>query len=579
MLEIGSIVDGKYKILNKIGQGGMSVVYLAMNERANKQWAIKEIRKDGTQNFEVVKQGLIAETGILKKLHHPNLPSIIDVIEDGDTFLIVMDYIEGNTLEKYLKTYGAQKQEDVIEWAKQLCDVLGYLHSRVPPIIYRDMKPSNVMLRPDGRVALIDFGTAREFKNGNVADTTCLGTKGYAAPEQYGDRGQTDARTDIYCLGATLYHLVTGHNPANPPYEMRPIREWNPMLSSGLEALILKCTKADPDERYQNCAELMYALENYQEFDEEKKRARNIRWRTFLAVSVSAVVFAGGAAGFKTGENICSRNTYDMYLSQLEHESSTEKSAELIENAINVDPSRPEAYNALLELFYAENDAERNLSQDEMEVIDKVINENHGEQLSNIDYFRKENRKEYCRFCYDLGSAIYFGYNSSHEQGSNVVDQSRAAKWFKNAVTANALEGDELKDAVLMKEFSENYQTMLIMGGNKLNNDGTRSIDYDEYWGQIKKLADSVENENNHIKKAEVIKFVSALISTRSNEFKKSGINLSDQQDLLERIQSMFDGLKQDAEGEGIDKLIEKTENAIIAAKSRLSIANQNTSS
>ena len=125
MLQIGSIVDGKYKILNKIGQGGMSVVYLAMNERANKQWAIKEVRKDGVQNFEVVKQGLIAETDLLKKLNHPNLPSIIDVIDGDGTFLIVMDYIEGKSLSSILKEYGAQGQEDVIDWSKQTCDVLG----------------------------------------------------------------------------------------------------------------------------------------------------------------------------------------------------------------------------------------------------------------------------------------------------------------------------------------------------------------------------------------------------------------------------------------------------------------------
>lgn len=103
MLEIGSIIDGKYKILNKIGQGGMSVVYLAMNERANKQWAIKEVRKDGVKDYEVVRQGLIAETDILKRLNHPHLPSIIDVIDRDDTFLIVMDYIEGKALDYWLK--------------------------------------------------------------------------------------------------------------------------------------------------------------------------------------------------------------------------------------------------------------------------------------------------------------------------------------------------------------------------------------------------------------------------------------------------------------------------------------------
>ena len=126
-----------------------------------------------------------------------------------------MDYIEGNPLSNALEEYGAQPQDMVIAWAKQLCDVLGYLHAQSPPIIYRDMKPSNVMLKPDGNITLIDFGTAREFKEKNLADTVCLGTIGYAAPEQFGGMGQTDARTDIYCLGATLYHLVTGQNPVS----------------------------------------------------------------------------------------------------------------------------------------------------------------------------------------------------------------------------------------------------------------------------------------------------------------------------------------------------------------------------
>ena len=143
MLEIGSVIDGKYKILNQIGKGGMSVVYLALNERANKTWAIKEVRKDGVQDFATVKQGLIAETDTLKRLNHKYLPSIIDVIDDEDTFLIVMDYIEGKSLNKVLKESMEQTGlpigiEDVLSWGIQLCDVLNYLHTReniISPIL------------------------------------------------------------------------------------------------------------------------------------------------------------------------------------------------------------------------------------------------------------------------------------------------------------------------------------------------------------------------------------------------------------------------------------------------------------
>ena len=137
MLQVGSLVDGRYKILSEIGHGGMSVVYMAINEKANKTWAVKEVRKDGKLDFNTVRAGLMAEIETLKKLNHPNLPSIVDVIEDQDSFIIVMDYIEGRSLDVILEETGAQSEDNVVEWAIQLCDVFGYLHSRTPPIIYR----------------------------------------------------------------------------------------------------------------------------------------------------------------------------------------------------------------------------------------------------------------------------------------------------------------------------------------------------------------------------------------------------------------------------------------------------------
>lgn len=269
----GNIIDNKYEILKEIGHGGMSVVYLAMDLRLNKQWAVKEIEKrSNDKNNQVVVQSLLVEAEMMKKLDHPALPRIVDIIDSGRTIYVVMDYIEGESLDRILEQNGAQPQELVIDWAKQLCDVLRYLHSQNPPIIYRDMKPANVMLKPEGNLKVIDFGIAREYKEHNLKDTVNLGTRGYAAPEQFGGMGQTDARTDIYCLGATLYHLVTGQSPGEPPYEIKPIRQWNPTLSSGLEAIINKCTQANPDDRYQTCDELMYALEHYTEADESYKK-------------------------------------------------------------------------------------------------------------------------------------------------------------------------------------------------------------------------------------------------------------------------------------------------------------------
>lgn len=489
MLEIGSVIDGKYKILNVVGKGGMSVVYLAMNERANKQWAIKEVRKDGMQSFEVVKQNLVAETDLLKKLNHPHLPSIIDVIDCDDTFLIVMDYIEGNPLSKALETSGAQNQDDVIEWAKQLCDVLGYLHSRKPPIIYRDMKPSNVMLKPDGNVMLIDFGTAREFKCSSVADTTCLGTQGYAAPEQFGGHGQTDARTDIYCLGATMYHLVTGHNPATPPYEMYPIRQWNPMLSSGLEEIILKCTQRNPEDRYQSCAELLYALDHYKDLDIENKKVQSFKWKTFLASFIMTIVMLVGTIGFSAGLTVQTSSTYESYIANGDSAVSQDAAEKYYLDAINVDPANPLAYQKLLERCTSDS----KLSEDEYNTIKDAIYEHEDELKSKYPSEYADN------VAYKLGQALYFSYvpssQKSESENFSMAGITVSQRWLDIAQKMGSTEQIKHR-AELLSSMSKAYQNM---SGKSLEGDPVEEVK--EYWNNLVEIASPniAKEENNQI--------------------------------------------------------------------------------
>ena len=302
MAKIGTLIDGKYEVLREIGRGGMSVVYLAMDTRLNKQWAIKEIaRKANDANNDIVVSSLLAEANLMKKLDHPALPRIVDIIEEQNTIYVVMDYIEGEPLSKILELYGAQDQDTVIEWGKQLCDVLFYLHNCEPPIIYRDMKPANVMLKPDGTVKLIDFGIAREYKRSKTADTESLGTRGYAAPEQFGGKGQTDARTDIYCFGVTLYHLVTGLNPCEPPYELYPIKQINPNYYDGLQYLIQKCIQMNPEDRFQSCDEIRYVLDNIQEFDKGRRIGQKKKFSAFITMTVLSLVFALLGTGVLAG--------------------------------------------------------------------------------------------------------------------------------------------------------------------------------------------------------------------------------------------------------------------------------------
>lgn len=420
MLEIGSLLDGKYKILNKIGQGGMSVVYLAMNEKANKQWAIKEMRKEKNKNYEIMKQSLITETNLLKELKHPYLPSIADIIESDDTIIIVMDYVEGRPLSDILTEEGTIEEDKVADYAIQLCDVLDYLHSQNPPIIYRDLKPANIMLRPDGKITLIDFGTARKYNYDSVSDTTCLGTIGYAAPEQFAGETlrQTDARTDIYNLGATMYHLLTGVNPSEPPYELYPIRRWDESLSNGLEKIILRATRKDPDKRFNDCKEMSYALQHFRDLDDSYIATQKKKIFLFAASLILSFTFFSMAIVVNGMEKREISKVYNNYLSEaaLKIASTGGKNVvdtdilKLFQDAINVSPNSTEAYIRMLD-YYCDLGQTRN----GLMAISAMIASGTGDLSNNDDLMMR------------MGQ-IYFLGNSKDTEFN--IDYGTAARYF-----------------------------------------------------------------------------------------------------------------------------------------------------
>ncbi|WP_461819673.1 serine/threonine protein kinase [Blautia stercoris] len=563
MLEIGSIIDGKYKILNKIGQGGMSVVYLAMNERANKQWAIKEVRKDGVKDYDVVRQGLIAETDILKRLNHPHLPSIIDVIDRDDTFLIVMDYIEGKSLDHWLKKDGAQPQEKVVEWAKQICDVLGYLHSRKPPIIYRDLKPANVMLKPDGQIMIIDFGTAREFKETSIEDTSCLGTQGYAAPEQYGGHGQTDARTDIYTLGATMYHLLTGHNPSLPPYEMYPIRRWNPALSSGLEKIVLKCTQRNPNDRYQNCAELMYALEHYGELDSAYRRKQSIKWKSFVASCALTVVSLAGSIGFKVAESKTIKNSYDGYISEATKVTTQEERADYYEKAIKIDPEREEGYLELLDLFvYGADKNERDFNRDETAEMTAILGYKGTGNRTNESYFER-NKEGYDEFAFRMG--VYYFY---YYEGGGSAGKSMAQPWFEKAQKGTTLDADKLQLAERFAKISGYYASLDSSDETGYGS----SASYGDYWTDLTNLTDGDISKVVNTKTAVAIyEELIARINENAVDFKRAGVTKDQMMDKLSNTKTRLEMLQNEISQS--DETWDEVLDSISAAEHQVTVA------
>lgn len=298
-----------YEIKSIIGKGGMSTVYLAEHKRLHTRWAMKEVRKQQGTRFD-----FLAESNILKRLQHPMLPRIVDIFEDRDCIYIVEDFVEGITLDGLLKQQKKVDEPQGLQWLRDLCGVLTYLHGQRPhPIIYRDMKPSNIMLQPDGSLKLIDFGIAREYKQESNADTTYIGTKGYAAPEQFG-KAQTDARTDIYSLGVTMYHLLTGKSPYEPPYQFVPVRQLVPELSHGIEYILNKCVQSEPADRYQTVDELVDDLDHIYRFDRAWQKYQNAKR---IRVAVVAVMLAASVGLMVGGQVVMGQEKEAAYSSLL----------------------------------------------------------------------------------------------------------------------------------------------------------------------------------------------------------------------------------------------------------------------
>lgn len=258
---IGVIIENTYRITAMLGKGVLGTVFLAEHIRTKKKWTIKCFDKKHKDIAHISKRTLV-ETGILNNMSHPGLPTIADILETSDMLFVVMDYIEGTPLSSIIANHGAQPESTVIEWFKQLCSTMNYLHSRQPAVIHNDIHPQNIMLRPDGKLIMIDFGSSFELA-GSGEDTLLLGTTFFAAPEKY--NGVVDTRTDIYALGMTMYSLLTGHDPSKPPYTLSSLREISPNVSLGLESIIEKCLERNPDDRYQKIDEILYELDNIEQ--------------------------------------------------------------------------------------------------------------------------------------------------------------------------------------------------------------------------------------------------------------------------------------------------------------------------
>jgi serine/threonine-protein kinase len=315
-LVTGHLLAGRYRIVGLIARGGMGAVYRAEDTRldgavvAVKEMASGFVRGD-TEAFAQALADFQREATMLAKLRHAALPRVSDQFAEGGKHYLVMEFIAGHTLRDALqRADGRLPLPQALNYANQLCDVLAYLHAQQPPIIYRDLKPSNIMIIAAGeadQIVLVDFGIARFYRPGRTTDTAIYVTNGYAPPEQYG-QGQTDARTDVYALGVVLHQMLTGHDPAKPPFALPPLHTFDPTLPHSIAATVQQATATDRAARFASVAELRAALHaTHASWDTpteavraphlpsavDAKRPRKPRWALWIGAVVALILILG----------------------------------------------------------------------------------------------------------------------------------------------------------------------------------------------------------------------------------------------------------------------------------------------
>ena len=512
MDSIGTVISGRYEIISQIGVGGMSIVYLAKDKTLGSFWAVKKVRNNNDALVESFKK----EVELLSSLSHSDIPRIVDSVTIDDDYFVVMDFIDGTSLATKVKAEGIEPEENVIEWAKMLCDILYYLHTvDESPIVYRDLKPANIMLLQSGKVKLIDFGIAKKCVRGQRQLNGNIGTRGYAAPEQYRDGSNIfDERTDIYSVGATLYYLLTGHEPAIGKDGLDDMRDINPAISEGMEYIINKCTRSSPDDRYQNCMELMYDLNNIDMLNSAYHK--RVFWRLVifivsLCLVAASVIFTVSTYRYKlqTENQNFQSYKYDALVYEMNDEYA--EAADCYRKAISY---KPEDYDTYIKLFYCLTN--QGISDSELfdfymkSAIDEFMT-NYIENSNAVMYHDPRLMFQISKKCVQLANEMYAEYaytylelielsdeylNGGISNAQVAIYKVMAASYAKNydfSYTMNAeKDTEDLKTLTIGSNLSseekiENYYVILAQYIN--------SGDYDNFCNTYKYAEDVILEE------------------------------------------------------------------------------------
>ena len=467
----------QYEILRELGRGGTSVVYLVTDRADGRNYAMKILREDcgnKPEEYEQKAEHLRAEAEVLKALcanglesevlkeicrdeqdtafSHPGIPAFKECVCDGSGGFagFVMEYVEGRSLQQILEDGKCYTVRETAEAGLQLCGIMEQLHGQEPPMIFRDLKPANILVRPGGEFVLVDYGAVRKLRKSAATDTMQLGTDGYAAPEQYGGWEQSDERTDIYGIGAVLHHMITGR----PPLEtgLRPLgeilgAEGESRQFDEMAKILLRCCMTAPSMRYSSCKELEKALRSVIRL-RTRSRSRERGWKWFvLLVNTAAVclglaiVLSALAAGVTTAE-------YCALIEAAENETTLEGKKEAYQRAAVLRPEDPEAYIC----FLRDMVEDYVITEEEKRALDDVLfagvstgrmwDKASGNEEGNLERMRKKSPGDYADLQMELGKAYFACYEGGREAAKQCFRNALAEGgiWFGDREMAEAME-------------------------------------------------------------------------------------------------------------------------------------------
>lgn len=458
------ILNGRYEVLKCIHSKGMANVYIIQDTNLGKQWCLKEIRKSEAGRNDIEYVSLLQEANILRSLNHERIPRITSIDDEGDSLYVVMDFLDGKNLKDFVTEKGKIPEDMAVKWMLQITQTMAYLHTEKgnkKPIFYRDMKPDNLMIRPNGNINIFDFGISLRVESKDQLPGYTLGTAGYVAPEQKKKNIPVDLRSDIYAMGRTFYFMLTGVDPRSFLHkELKPIKFWSPEVSNALVSVVEKCMQENPNDRYQSCEELQYALENYKLLDEKHKSYAKTRIKVVLAMLVSGVLLGVGSIVPFSMNSVQTEKSYNDALLVAEQSGKFED----YEKVISMKPNDLTNYDGFLESIKVDGV----FSKNEETILLSYINPNLEEIKSN---------SEYGRIAYELGKLYWFYYDSDDSDNGEIL----SIKWFEDAMKKN-----------YNKKESETYYNLGMFKKNisKSIKEASDAGMYKTYWNNLLSIQD-----------------------------------------------------------------------------------------